>query len=128
MEKKKLTESIEDYIEQIYLDNLHDNRGVRITDLAEAMNVSKASANDAVRRLQKLGFVEHEKYRQIYLTDKGKQKGAEIYNKHTTLTKFLNEIIGVDLKIAEKDACSIEHILSEETFNRIQLLVDNYKQ
>ncbi len=122
--KNSLSESIEDYIEQLYLDDLIDNRGVRITDLAEAMNVSKASANDAVKRLKKLGFVEHEKYRQIYLTPKGKEKGAQIYDRHKTITRFINEILGVDQEIAEQDACSIEHILSEETFLCMKDLVN----
>ena len=59
--EKKLTESIEDYIETIYLDFSQDNRGVRITDLAQARGVSKARANDAVKKLKSLGYVEHER-------------------------------------------------------------------
>ena len=126
-EKTKLSESIEDYIEKLYLDNYSDNRGVRITDLAEAMNVSKASANDAVRRLKELGYVEHEKYRQIYLTEKGIKKGEAIYDRHTTITEFLNIYVGVNPEIAEKDACAIEHILSEETFKHIKDLLNSNK-
>lgn len=120
----KLTESIEDYIEQIYLDYLKDNHGVRITDLALAMNVSKASANDAVRRLKELGYVEHEPYKHIYLTDSGIKKGAQIYEKHQILTQFLHDIIGVSLDIAEQDACGIEHIISDETFSCIKIILE----
>ncbi len=120
VEQNKLTESIEDYIERIYLDHLKDERGVRITDLAEAMNVSKASATDAVSRLKKLGYVEHERYRQIYLTEEGIKKGEQIYDKHTTLTRFIKDFLGVDPVIAERDACCIEHIISEETYDKIK--------
>ncbi len=123
--KKKLSESIEDYIEKLYIDDPSENGGVRITDLAEAMNVSKASANDAVRRLKDLGYVKHERYRQIYLTEKGKKKGAQIYDRHTTLTSFLTVFIGVDPETAEEDACAIEHIISEETFKKIKKLLNN---
>ena len=63
--KNKLTESIEDYIERIYLDYMKDKRGVRITDLALAMDVSKASANDAVKKLSAMGYVDHEKWANI---------------------------------------------------------------
>ena len=87
--EKKLTESIEDYIETIYLDFSQDNRGVRITDLAQAMGVSKASANDAVKKLKSLGYVEHERYGQIYLTDSGEAMGIKIYEKHCIITCLL---------------------------------------
>lgn len=119
-DSKKLSQSIEDYIERIYLDYLKDQRGVRITDLAQAMNVSKASANDAVKRLKELGYVEHERYRQIYLTPEGEKMAAKIYDKHTTLTDFFNRVLGVSLETAERDACAIEHSISEETFCKIK--------
>lgn len=122
-EKNKLTESIEDYIEQIYMTFIKDHRGTRITDLAEAMNVSKASANDAVRRLKNLGYVEHERYRHIYLTDTGVEIGSQIYEKHQILTQFLIEIIGVSEETAEIDACGIEHIISDETFENIKRIL-----
>lgn len=122
MEKteKKLTESIEDYIERIYLDFSQDHRGVRITDLAAAMNVSKASANDAVKKLKVMGYVEHERYGQIYLTDSGMAKGAEIYEKHCLITDFLSKVLDVTPEVAEHDACCIEHVISDETFTKMK--------
>lgn len=118
--EKKLTESIEDYIETIYLDFSQDNRGVRITDLAQAMGVSKASANDAVKKLKSLGYVEHERYGQIYLTDSGEAMGITIYEKHCIITEFLNKVLNVSQKVAENDACCIEHIISDETFEKMK--------
>lgn len=119
-EEKHLSESIEDYIETIYIDFSKDSRGVRITDLAQAMGVSKASANDAVKKLKSMGYVEHEKYGQIYLTEAGEKMGVKIYDKHTTITKYLTEILGVSPKTAEQDACCIEHIISNETFEKMK--------
>ena len=121
---KKLTESIEDYIESIYLDYKKDNGGVRITDLALKMNVSKASANDAVRKLKEMGHVEHERYGQIYLTDSGMKLGEEIYEKHRFLRHFLISVLGVSPSVAEEDACGIEHVISEETFSKMKLFLE----
>ena len=121
----RLSESIEDYIERIYLDYTQDGRGVRITDLAAAMNVSKASANDAVKKLKSMGYVEHERYGQIYLTEAGIGAGSAVYEKHITLTRFLKEVLGVSAETAEKDACMIEHIISDETCARIKESLNN---
>lgn len=118
--EKKLTESIEDYIETIYLDFSKDNRGVRITDLAQAMGVSKASANDAVKKLKAMGYVEHERYGQIYLTEEGQEKGVQIYEKHCIITEFLEQVLQVSPAVAEHDACCIEHIISAETFDKMK--------
>ena len=102
------------------------HRGVRITDLAQAMGVSKASANDAVKKLKSLGYVEHERYGQIYLTDSGEAMGIKIYEKHCIITKFLNQVLDVSSKVAENDACCIEHIISDETFEKMKAyLKDN---
>lgn len=124
MAGKKLTESIEDYIESIYLENQKSNGGVRITDLALEMNVSKASANDAVRKLKELGYVEHERYGQIYLTESGMKLGEKIYEKHCFFVFFLKDVLGVSPSVAEEDACGIEHVVSEETFSKMKLFME----
>jgi DtxR family Mn-dependent transcriptional regulator len=118
--EKKLTESIEDYIETIYLEGQKHGKGVRITDIALKLNVSKASANDAVRKLKNLGHVEQERYGQIYLTDSGKALAVAVYEKHLLITEFLVQTLNVSMETAEKDACGIEHILSQETLEKIK--------
>ena len=62
----------------------------------------------------------------ISLTEEGKQKALEIYERHTIITKFLLHI-GVDNDTALKDACKIEHDLSEETFNKLKVFCNNIK-
>lgn len=120
----KLTESIEDYIETIYLESQKHGKGVRITDLALRLNVSKASANDAVRKLKDLGYVEHERYGQIYLTETGTLRAVKVYEKHRIITEYLVKALNVSLVNAEKDACSIEHIISEETFDKMKAYLE----
>ncbi len=126
--KRKLTESIEDYIERIYLDYMKDKRGVRITDLALAMDVSKASANDAVKKLRAMGYVDHEKYGQIYLTELGLAKAEEIYDKHCKIKEFLETVLEVPTDIAENDACCIEHVISEETFENMKKYMKDFQK
>ncbi|KNZ41081.1 metal-dependent transcriptional regulator [Acetobacterium bakii] len=126
--EKKLSESIEDYIETIYLEYEKNKKGVRVTDLALKMNVSKASANDAVRKLKALGYVDHERYGQIFLTDSGMNTACTIYEKHRFISQFLVTILGVSSKIAEEDACAIEHIISDETFEKIKACLKNSKK
>lgn len=122
--EKKLTESIEDYIEAIYLEFQEHGKGVRITDIAVKLSVSKASANDAVRKLKDLGHVEQERYGQIYLTESGKDLAVKVYEKHRLITEFLIKSLDVSQENAEKDACGIEHIISEETFEKMKAYLE----
>ncbi len=125
---KKLTQSIEDYIETIFVDDAKNQNGMRVTDLAAAMGVTKASANDAVRKLKELGYVEHERYGQIFLTELGKAKGGSVYEKHCAITQFLTDVLGVEAHTAEEDACNIEHIISTETFCKMKGFLNDQHQ
>ncbi|MBC3798293.1 metal-dependent transcriptional regulator [Acetobacterium paludosum] len=125
--EKKLTESIEDYIETIYLEDKKNGKGVRITDVASKLNVSKASANDAVRKLKTLGHVEQERYGQIFLTESGEKLAIKVYEKHRFIAEFLVKALDVSIENAQKDACGIEHIISDETFQKIKLFLKNTK-
>ena len=103
---KGFTESIEDYLEEIYLDYIGSNTGVRITDLAQAMGVTNASATDAVKKMKDRGLVRH--------------AAKEVYDRHVTITQFIRNFLDVSPDVAENDACGIEHIISDETFSAIK--------
>lgn len=64
--------------------------------------------------------MEHERYGQIYLTEAGKNRAMKVYEKHRLITEYLVKALDVSLPVAEKDACSIEHIISEETFKKMK--------
>lgn len=64
---------------------------------------------------------------QILLTEKGSQKANEVYERHTLISKFLVNTLGVDTDTADTDACRIEHIISQKSFDRIKALYDNEK-
>jgi DtxR family Mn-dependent transcriptional regulator len=101
---------------------LSDDGEVRVTDIASRLGVSKPSVLTALKVLEEQGLLEHERYRSVALTPKGVIRASEIRGRHHFLTAFLHEVVGVDAETAEKDACKMEHVLSEETLKRMKLL------
>ncbi len=120
----KITESLENYLEEIYESSL-SSKDVRVTDLAIKMNVSKASVNKALKKLKEQGLVNHEKYGTFELTEEGKQRAIRIHDTHIILKSFLVDIIGVDEEVAEEEACAVEHCLSVETVEKFKKFVDS---
>lgn len=114
----KLTQANEDYLEAIVILAGTDRLPVRSVDLANRLGVSKPSVNKAVAVLREEGFIEQQPYGDIYLTDAGAMYGAAVLERHNTLTRFFTEILGVKADVAENEACCIEHVISEDTFQR----------
>jgi DtxR family Mn-dependent transcriptional regulator len=115
-----MTQSLEDYLEMVSF--LSDDGEVRVTDIASRLGVSKPSVLTAVKTLELQGLLEHERYRSVTLTQKGAIKASEIRDRHSFLTSFLHDVLGVSPEVAEDDACKMEHILSEETLKKMKLL------
>lgn len=120
--KSELTPSTEDYLEAIYNLNV-EGGGVRSVDVAEKLNVSKPSVNRALRNLSDSGLIIQEKYALIYLTEAGKLKAEEIFHRHTTIRSFLKDVLGLDAGTAEEEACKIEHVMSNDTVDKISKLI-----
>lgn len=118
MMSMNIYESAEDYLEQILI--LLESKGyARSTDIAEALGYTKPSVSVAMKKLRENGYISMEKGGLISLTDKGYPIARRIYDRHLTLTKLFVSI-GVDETTARKDACKVEHDLSETTFNAIR--------
>ena len=114
-----LGESLEDYLETLLI--LEEKHGkIRCVDVASLMNVSKPSVNKAMNILKEKGYVLQESYGDIHFTDEGKTIAKEVYHRHQTIAKFLHEVLGVDETTADDEACHIEHVISEETFKKIE--------
>ena len=120
MEKKRhTTASGEDYLEAILV--LKKKLGmVRSVDVARHMEVSKPSVCHAVATLKKGGFLLIDVDHFLHLTDLGREVAEATYEKHRFFTDRLIEA-GVDPETAERDACRIEHVISEETFERLKV-------
>ena len=112
----------EDYLEAILV--LQTQKGmVRSIDVARHMEVSKPSVCHAVATLQDGGFLTMDSDYFLHLTDVGREVAEQIYEKHRFFTERLIEA-GVDPETAERDACRMEHVISQESFERLR---DAYK-
>lgn len=113
----KLHASGEDYLEAVLI--LERKKGpARSVDIAEQLEVSKPSVSRAVSLLKEGGFLQM-KDNYLYLTDAGREIAEKIYEKHCF---FKNRLIdaGVDAQTAEKEACLLEHNLSDDSFDKIR--------
>ena len=114
----KLRASGEDYLETILL--LQKKLGmVRSVDVARHMEVSKPSVCHAVATLRDGGFLTMDEDHFLRLTDVGREVAERTYERHCFFTEQLIAA-GVDPRTAEADACRIEHIISDESFDRLK--------
>ena len=120
--KNKLHASGEDYLEIILV--LQKKLGmVRSVDVARHMEVSKPSVCHAVATLRDGGFLTMDEDHFLHLTDVGREVAERTYERHCFFTEQLIAA-GVDPKTAEADACRIEHIISDESFDRLKEAVE----
>lgn len=120
------TPSMEDYIEQIYL-QLEARGEARVSDVAEALSVLPSSVTKMAQRLDREGYVIYERYRGLELTEKGLSFGKKLVRRHDLLEQFLR-IIGVEEKNIYQDVEGIEHHLSWNAMDRITDLVEAMKE
>ena len=120
-----MLESGEDYIETIY--RLKKKNGtVYSIDIAQELGFSRPSVSRAMGILRDEEYITMDEIsKEINLTEKGRRKAVDIYDRHKTLTSFLQMTAGVSAKIAEADACRIEHIISPSTFRGIKNYMKN---
>ena len=114
----EIHESAEDYLEKILM--LKNKNGtVRSIDIVNDLGYSKPSISIAMKKLRENGYIKMDDENLITLTDSGMAIATRIYDRHKTLTDLLLHI-GVTHEHAEKDACKIEHDISDETFDHIK--------
>ena len=113
-----LQESGEMYLETIYVLSLK-SRYVRAIDVGEYMGYSKPSVSRAMGLLKQGGYVTADGDGSLSLTEAGREIAAKIYERHTVLTDLLMRL-GVDEKTAAEDACRIEHVISDQSFQAVK--------
>ncbi|MEI6100514.1 MAG: metal-dependent transcriptional regulator [Eubacteriales bacterium] len=119
-------ESGENYLETILI--LQNKLGfVRSIDIANELDYTKPSISRAVSILKRAEYITMQENGQILLTEKGLQKAGEIYDRHKIITSYLMLSLGVSKETADQDACRIEHIISQETFEKIKKFIENRK-
>ena len=113
----EMRESSEDYLEAILM--LRERLGmVRAVHVAEELDFTKASVSIAMKKLRENGYVRLDENGFLLLTPTGEAIAAQVYQRHKVLTDFFISL-GVDPAIAAKDACKVEHDLSQETFEKL---------
>lgn len=112
-----LTEVAEDYVELIG-DLIAVEGEARLTDVAERLGVSQATASKVVARLRRDGLVENKRYRSIFLTALGRDMADRSRKRHRIVFEFLIAL-GVDEAIAHADSEGIEHHVSDVTLARL---------
>lgn len=114
--------TIEEYIEVIYaLQKRHGH--VHTNDVASVLGVAPPSVTEMMQKLSTNKLVNYVPYHGVTLTSSGEKMAMELLDKHNTLAQFL-EILGVDKKDAEIDACQIEHHVSSQTIEKLHSFVE----
>lgn len=122
----RIQESGENYLETILI--LHNRNGyVRSIDVAGELGYTKASVSRAISILKEAGYVVMEQNGSLVLTDSGFRRASAIYERHTVIARFLRMTLGVDDSVATQDSCRIEHIISEDSFQRIKKYVNEHE-
>ncbi len=112
-------ESGEDYLETILL--LTDRNGyVRSVDIANELGYTKPSISRAMGILKASGYIVMDKRGHIILTEKGKKTAEKICERHNIIAEFMIKILGVSEETAYAESCRIEHIVSDETIEKIK--------
>ncbi len=120
---KIMQESGENYLETILI--LREKNGiVRSIDIANQLGYAKPSVSRAVKLLEKNGLMIMEHNGELVLTEKGLDMANAIYERHKIISKLFVDILGVDKSSADMDACRIEHVISETSFNKIKEFVN----
>lgn len=113
-----VNESAENYLETILILS-HSLPVVRSIDIAEELGYKKSSVSVAMKNLREKEYITVTKAGFIYLTESGKEIAETIYERHTFLSNWLEQL-GVPSEIASEDACRIEHVISPESFHAIK--------
>ena len=113
----KIQKSAEDYLETILILS-RQNGSVRAVDIANALHFSKPSVSIAMKNLRENGYISMDADGFIKLEAPGMEIAQRIYGRHRKLTAFF-VALGVDPETASKDACKVEHDLSEETYSKM---------
>jgi Mn-dependent DtxR family transcriptional regulator len=117
--KSGLSSSQEDYLREIYvLQQANDE--VRVTDVAQLLGISKPSVNRAMNSLKEQGYIEHEHYGSIRLTEAGLEAGKGVYDTYKVVYRFLTEALGVHPADAEEEAHLLEHDISKGTRKKLK--------
>ena len=118
--------AVEDYLERI-LELINMKGYARVVDIAQRLQISKASVTNMVQRLDAEGLLKYEKFRGLVLTTAGEALAQNITHRHQLLTDFL-KLLGLDEKVIYHDVEGMEHHISPPTLRAIEALTVQLRQ
>ncbi len=113
-----ISKSLEEYLKTMYVLNKQNGR-VRVTDIAEKMNCTKASVNKAVHNLKDNGILNYEAYGTIELTQNGENLAKKILEAYDIVYLFLKDVLNLDAANAQKEAEKIKSVIADDTINKL---------
>lgn len=119
-----VSEAIENYLETIYILSKQQNE-VHAIDICSYLSYSRPTVSIVLRQMREHGLVTVNEENHIFLTEEGLSIAAHMYERHELLTSMLMRL-GVSRETALRDACKIEHDLSDETFEAIKRHLHTY--
>lgn len=122
LQSKKDISRLEDYLEAIY--NLHEEKGyASVADISERLAVKPPTVSNMIRNLADKGYLEHEKYRGMRLTQLGERTARSVIKRHRVISKLIS-MLGVDDQTAYVDTEGIEHHVHPSTLHRFEKLAE----
>ena len=123
MKKRKLSSSMEDYLETIAV-LMKEKSVARVKDISRLMNVKTSSVTSALNILSKNGLVIHERYGYVDLTPEGGNIAWCVQQRHNILIKFLTKVLKIDSRVAAEDACKMEHSISPQSLKKLTKFIE----
>lgn len=105
--------SVEDYLKAIY-DLSKSGNAVSTTDVSRTLKVAPASVTEMLKKLDEKGYIAHSPYHGTILTNSGRQIAEKTVRKHRLLERFLHDVLKIDNTKVHKEACEMEHALSDD--------------
>jgi DtxR family Mn-dependent transcriptional regulator len=118
-QKHELSSSEEEYLEAIYTKQEGKARVATTGELAACLGVRDASVSEMLKKLSEKGLVDYTPYRGATLTDAGREIATKVKRKHRLLERFLVDICGIDTHESHKQACEIEHVISDKAIDTL---------
>ncbi|MEW5945117.1 MAG: metal-dependent transcriptional regulator [bacterium] len=113
-----VSQALEDYLEAIYiLQKVHN--AVRVAEIATYLDVTMPSVTGSMRKLAEKKLIKYVKRRYVQLTDEGERLARAVHRKHEELYHFFHNVLNVESRTAEEDACRAEHVLHRETVEKL---------
>lgn len=122
----QLSASLEDYLEAIY-HTVEAKGAARAKDIVMRMGVHNSSVTQALRSLAEKKLINYAPYDLITLTEPGQAVALGVVKRHETLSKFLNQVLGLPGQEADAEACRLEHAVSSGVLNRLVRFVEYFE-